>query len=297
MGFDDMLALIMISEANRKIAGISLVFGNTPIEQVRTNAAAVAQLFGWSFPIHTGAQKSISGQIITAQNVLGADGMPSLGRKLPKADKALPHSPAFMAMVEWLQNIDEKAELLALGPLTNIAILALARPDLLAKIDRIVWMGGSAGRGNHTQFAEFNAYADPEALKIVLDSDVPFYMVDLEACRKVLVSPQDLSVFGEIQTEKTQILHDLLGGYIDIAISRGRPAMALYDPLAAAAMVAPQTVGFVPAFIEVELVAQVRGRTNVSVNARQKQFRCIAMDIEADSVRNLALNSMAEAAR
>ena len=111
----------------------------------------------------------VLGKLETAQAILGATGIPTSGRSLPEAS-ALAESDAFSALCRWLER-DGQHRILALGPLTNIAAVALARPDLAARIDDLVWMGGGVTLGNHTASAEFNALADPEALSIVIAHD------------------------------------------------------------------------------------------------------------------------------
>ena len=64
--------------------------------------------------------------------------------------------------------------MIAIGPLTNIAILLTSYPEVQPFIKEIVLMGGSTGRGNVTPLAEFNIYCDPEAAQIVFNSGLPF---------------------------------------------------------------------------------------------------------------------------
>ena len=271
MGFDDIIAVMMIAQSDIEVAGISLVFGNAPIEQVRNNAAGATRLLGWAYPVHSGARASILGTLTTAQDVLGVTGIRTRGKQLPVVRHDLAksaESDAFLGLVDWLETARQACNILALGPLTNIATLALARPDLMERVQHITWMGGSIGRGNHTQVAEFNAVADPEALAIVLSRDVGLRMVELELCRNVLL---DSSCLDELEDLKNAdggagpVLYDLLAGYLDIARARERWAMALYDPLAAAALVIPEAIAFEPVRLDVELSdPETRGQTLVT---------------------------------
>jgi len=296
MGFDDMLAIMMVARAGRPVAGCSLVFGNTRFDQVRRNAAAMAAFLGWSFPICPGAQRAMLGETVTAEHVLGETGLPTRGRHLPSASVRDKETSAFTALSRWLEDVDTPVDILALGPLTNIAILALARPDLLATISRITWMGGGATRGNHTPSAEFNAFADPEAAAVVLSSDVPFRMVDLDLCRQVTVSADDLAPLGECSGERAAMLYDLFGGYIDIGLSRGRPSMALYDPVAAAAVVDETAVTFKQAAIAVETCGRLtRGRTVVD-DRITGGTTWIGTTADAGRIRQSAIDALVEAA-
>jgi purine nucleosidase len=299
MGFDDIAAILVVVHSGLVIDGVSLVMGNAPLEHVCANAASAAASFGWSFPIHSGRHMPVLGKLETAQNILGETGIPTIGKSLPAVEAATP-CDAFAALCRWLEGSSGPRRMLALGPLTNIAALALARPDLVARITELVWMGGGVTAGNHTASAEFNAYADPEALAIVLSHGLPLHMVDLDICRKVLATPEDCDDIRRQPGSNADLLADLLGGYVTIATSRGRPAMALYDPTAAAIFVAPGIAGFRHARIDVELQGHfTRGRTVVETRASHATFNAhYAAEIDAEKARAIILGALIdEAAR
>jgi purine nucleosidase len=283
MGVDDLFAVLLVVQ-HRQVDGLSLSFGNAPLPHVSANAASASACFGWQMPICAGADCAVLGRVETAQHVLSETGMPSRGARLPLVQADFP--PALPALMQWLESQD-KAEILALGPLTNIAILLLARPDLAQNIARLTWMGGGITRGNQTASAEFNAFADPEALAVVLSRGVPLAMVDLDACRRVEITEADVTPI------KHPLLKDLLGGYLDIALTRGRPAMALYDPVAAALVVQPDLFTLASAQIEVELFGQhTRGRTVVDLRDPGKANGWIVSDLHSAAVKTLCLSAL-----
>ncbi len=299
MGFDDLAAILVVRHHGVGIDGVSLTFGNVPLDRVRANAASCALAFGFDFPIFVGRERPVLGPFETAAAILGETGMPTVGLSLPEAD-ALSDSGAFVALCGWLSRDKDPKRFLALGPLGNIAAVALARPDLAAKIDELVWMGGAVTRGNHTVSAEFNAFADPEALAIVLSHRLPLKMVDLDFCRKILASPEDIEPIRRAGGRNAGLLADLTAGFIDIALSRGRPAMSLYDACAAAAFVRPDLATFAPAGIAVELSgALTRGRTVVETRGTHVTFNAsYAVDCDVDAMRTAILGALqAEAAR
>lgn len=268
MGFDDIAAIMVVQSAGLAIDGISLVFGNATLQAVCRNAAGAVAAFGWSMPIHQGREMPVLGALETAQSILGDNGIPTVGQSLPDA-AALPKSDAFAALCGWLADGAGEKRILALGPLTNIAALCLARPDLAARISDLTWMGGGVTSGNHTASAEFNAFADPEALAIVLSHGLPLRMVDLDACRKVTASSADVLPIRNAGGKNAGLIADLLEGFIGIATRRGRPAMALYDPVAAVAFTS-EFLGWRHARIDVELHASLtRGRTVVEARAEK----------------------------
>ncbi|WP_176086362.1 nucleoside hydrolase [Martelella sp. HB161492] len=263
MGFDDLAAVLTVRAAGLAIDGVSLVFGNAPLAQVRANAAAAAQAFSFRFPVHVGADRAILGAVETAETILGKTGMPSTGAQLEPAPEDF-SGPALEALVGWLAAGAGPRRILALGPLTNIAILCLARPDLAPKIDELIWMGGGATMGNHTASAEFNALADPEAVAIVLAHGLPLKMADLDFCRKVTIGAEDVAAIRERSGANAALLGDLTEGFLDIARARGRDRMAFFDPAAAVALVRPDLVTMQTVRIDMELAGvHTRGRTVV----------------------------------
>lgn len=246
-GFDDLWALLLLRAFGCEVAGVSLVAGNAPLAQVARNAVAAKAAYGFLWRIWQGASRPLLRNPETAERILGPTGMRSRGRQLHAAGCDMPAIGAIDAMRAWLQSTPETShEILALGPLTNIAKLLEVCPDAQNRVRRLVWMGGSAGVGNHTPYAEFNAVADAEALAVVVASGIAMDIVDLTFCRTVTFGPEDMP-----QTDA--LTSDLLGGYLDIALDRGRPCMAIYDPLAALAVTQPETILFEPCRLIVDI--------------------------------------------
>lgn len=264
MGFDDLAAVLMLQHApSVEIVGMSLCAGNAPLPVVRRSTALAAACFDWRFPIFSGADAPRLGKLITAQSVLGDDAMRSAGLSLAEiVESAVAEIPASLLPLRELQ---EPVEVLALGPLTNAAAW-LEDPSSRLCIRSITWMGGSAGPGNHTAAAEFNAVVDPEAAQIVIDAanaaGIMFKMVGLDACRQVRVHASDADMVRALHTQKAELLADLLLGYVRIPDPSGKSPMSVYDPTAAALWLQPDLATWRPARIDVELMGQhTRGMT------------------------------------
>ncbi|MEX3007986.1 nucleoside hydrolase [Hoeflea sp. TYP-13] len=273
-GFDDLWALLLLKRQGVKIAGISLVAGNASLKQIVANALGVVQAYGLDAPMYSGAAAPLKRKPETAENILGPRGMQSRGRHLPDVADAEIQKDAVDALRTWLAEAPSGArrEVLAIGPLTNIAKLVQRAPVAAAKITRLVWMGGSNGPGNHTPLAEFNAVADPEAAAIVAAAGLPLDVVDLILCRKVSFGPSDLPPTDPLTA-------DLLGGYLDIALRRGRDRMSIYDPVAALAALEPEFFEFERCEMHVSVVSDETygatrflpspsGRTRLAVKVR-----------------------------
>ncbi|MBT0957042.1 nucleoside hydrolase [Alphaproteobacteria bacterium KMM 3653] len=238
-GFDDLWALLVLRHLGARTSGISLVAGNAPLEQVTRNALGARRAYGFDAPLFRGAARPLLRAPETAERILGARGMRSRGRYLPDGGALEAGPEAARALQDWLGEDAARRDILAIGPLTNIARLIEDAPEAAARITRVIWMGGSAGAGNHSAQAEFNALADPEAAARVAGFGVPLDVVDLSFCRRFTFD-------AGMMPQCDGLTRDLLGGYLDIALERGREAMGIYDPLAALVAVQPEGFAFAP---------------------------------------------------
>ena len=148
---------------------ITTVNGNVGIEKTTANALKLKRFFNSDVPVHRGASRPLLNEIVDAIPVHGESGMD--GYEFPPiSEKDLASTHAVEAMKTALLNSEEPVTIIAIGPLTNIAILLSTYPEVTKHIKEIVLMGGSTGRGNVTPLAEFNIYCDPEAkLYSILD--------------------------------------------------------------------------------------------------------------------------------
>jgi purine nucleosidase len=184
--------------------------------------------------------------------------------------------------------------------LTNLATLLARHAELAPRIGQLLWMGGSAGPGNHSAAAEFNAAVDPESVQQVLDHHVPLSMVGLDACRQVRVHAADAHALRAAGGTHAQMLADLLLGYVQIASADGHLPMSLYDPTAAAALVTPDAMVFRPAHMVMELRGEhTRGMTVLEWRVPRRVLPNVRVASSADEARLRAtvLQALAHAAR
>lgn len=283
MGFDDLAAIGLCLAQGAEVAGLSVVAGNVALPRALANACAAAEVFGWRMPIHAGAAAPLVAPLETAAYVLGADGMPSVGARLPAPTRLPDAGDGVERLADYLRTGGRKV--LALGPLTNVAHLLARHPDLADVID-LIWMGGAFARGNHTAVAEFNAAVDPEALAAVLASGAALVIVGLECCRAVEVGLADLAPLRALPGAKAQLLADLYEGYVRIAADGARP-MALYDPVAAALALDPALARYAPVNIAAELDGRhTRGMTVIEWRAHKARPNArVALDPDATAIR------------
>ena len=124
----------------------------------------------------------------------------------PKSFKRLSHRSAIDLMIEAIEKTPGEVTLVAIGPMTNVAILLRMRPDLETKIRRLVFMGGAVhvnALAADKRAAEFNFWFDPEAAQIVLRSAIPEkVMIGLDLCEHAKI---DKAHFDQIIAAKTPV--------------------------------------------------------------------------------------------
>jgi pyrimidine-specific ribonucleoside hydrolase len=187
------------------------------------------------------------------------------GVELPVSPATLDPRPAVVALADLLTRSTSPVTVAAIGPLTNIALLLAVYPDAAARIDRLVLMGGSAGRGgNVTGAAEFNAWADPEAAQAVFASEVPTVMVGLDVTVPTVLGPAGIAriaAAGPIGATAAAILARY------VAHSRaayGTDGVVVHDALAVTEAIAPGTLGTVRRSVVVDTsLGPGRGQTLV----------------------------------
>ena len=274
-GVDDAQALIMLV-ANGKVPDIiTTVFGNVGRDQATTNLLAVAAHLGVSIPTHRGADRPLTQPIIDATYVHGNDGLGGAPR--PKKQDKPASDDAVGVLIRTFREAaakKTKADILMIGPLTNLALALRLAPDITAGVGRLTIMGGTVyGRGNTTPAAEFNIYADPEAAHIVLTAGIDTILVPWETCVAHFMSGTRVDELFD-KTPKLQLRdfsQALVNHYRGVRKKRQAPDNMLYvDPLAAAVVLDPSIVTKqIVASSAVELAGSLtRGATLVDPTGR-----------------------------
>ena len=246
-GMDDAIAIML---ANAKecfdLKAVTCVAGNVELEHTARNLQLLKSLLDIKCPIAQGADKPLVKQQVTAAHIHGADGFGGYSHllsDLPLA--ALDPLPAVKLIATILEKSDEKVVIAAIGPLTNIAVLIKAYPELLEKVAAFSIMGGALGYGNVTSAAEFNFYVDPEAAHIVLDSGVPIVLASLNATLQNFVIEKDIIFFSDVQNRVGMIATKILSAY-------ACNDSALHDPIALLAISNPELFEFEEKYIQIE---------------------------------------------
>ncbi len=239
-GHDDAMALLMLFAVPQiEIMAITTVAGNTTIENATRNAKYILNLAKKEdVSLFDGSAKPIERDLILAK-VHGVSGLDGSGAELLPIEKIV--EQAADKIIEIIKQNPNEITLLTLGPLTNIAKAFLKDPSLPKMVKKIVMMGGAiAVPGNKNRVAEFNFFVDPEAAKIVFDSDVEKVLVPLDACNDIILPEQSIKEIREKAGDIGKVLSNMLVPYVENIKKYDNMAGALmYDPLAAYYLIDP----------------------------------------------------------
>jgi len=241
-GTDDALALALLVALGRAPAFVTTSFGNVALDQATDNILATLAILGCDAPVHAGAARPLIGAAIDASDVHGKDGLGGAPRPAKQADVASRNGVDFLRRVlREAADAGDPIDILALGPLTNLALAFAAEPGIAAGVGELVIMGGTVfGRGNVTGAAEFNILADPEAAAMVLALPLPTVMVPWEPCVEAALAGDDLdALFAAAPAgPRRDFLLALSDQLRRVSIGYGEgDRLAPADPLAAAVLV------------------------------------------------------------
>ncbi len=251
-GVDDALALALaMASPELDIRAVTTVQGNVPVRWAFRNARRTVAFFQGLLkapisppPVFRGAARPLCGKRIDRRisyQIHGEDGLGDLFRSRRPA--SLPKGPGDSAprvIVDLARGLGKSLTLIAVGPLTNLAIAVRLDRRAMAGVGRIVVMGGAARMpGNVTAAAEFNIHCDPEAAEAVLNCGAPVTMVGLDVTRRAFLPSKALRGGGGFR----RALRDLVRPYAAFSRRRrGLDGITLHDPLAVAVAIDPGLV-------------------------------------------------------
>lgn len=236
-GIDDALAIgYLLATASERLLGITTVFGNVSVELAARNTLDLLAVGGHpEIPVYRGAATSLDGAFAgSAHRVHGTNGFG--GVELPRADGEPSGESAAAFLVRAAHEHAGRLVIIAVGPLTNLAIALSMDPSITDKIEKVVVMGGAVLHpGNATPAAEANIWHDPEAAARLLDSDLPVQLVPLDATMQQRLSRAEQSELAASSSVTARLIAGALDHYLGFYQGVfGREECALHDPLAAA---------------------------------------------------------------
>lgn len=254
-GVDDAVALLLaMASPEVALRAVTTVFGNVGLETTTANARRLLTLGGHpEVPLAAGAARPlVYPQAMRADDWHGGDGLGGRADTLP-APGPLDRRGAVDLLADVLRAADTPVTLAPIGPLTNIALLLAAHPELRPKIGRIVVMGGALTGGNTTASAEFNVHCDPEAAhRILAGEPVPLTLVPLELTMGCAVDGHwldDLAAGGPRCATLAGVIEHYRARY---RTAHGIDGVALHDAIAVLEAAVPGTLRTEPMTLRVD---------------------------------------------
>jgi len=266
-GVDDLLCLVMASRlVAKEIGGITAVYGNVSVDQAASNIIYSLALV--NLPVKPllglGAKEAGDGFSHFATTIHGPDGLGGARATRPQgagASEVVSLDEFVDRISDRLNQLQQKVDLLGVGPATNIPVLI---KRLGAKrINRIVLMSGVFfDYGNVTNWAEFNAYNDPQALAETLAAGIPVTLVPLDLCRKILLTSDRIDGFAAAAVVDGPATAAALREYSKANERQGGIRGCFpHDAIALLVLLRPDQFYLVEGEVSVDVDAKSRGRT------------------------------------
>ena len=291
-GIDDAVALaIALFNESGDVKLITTVAGNVSLEKVTANALRLLTFWGKKIPVAKGAEKPLIEKFIDAAHIHGQSGMD--GFDFPEPDMSLLVKEHAVNKMREVIMAEKTITLVAIGPLTNVALLFALYPEVKTHISRIVLMGGSLTRGNKGVMAEFNFATDPHAAKMVFDAGVPLVMAGLDVGWQSAILPEDTAKL--LTMGKTgQMVHALFKKYRSGTFATG---LRMYDACAVAYLLKPEIFKTADVFVDIELSGKLTsGCSVVDLKGYLKQTAnaTVCTEIDPAAFRTWFIESLAK---
>ncbi|MEM7544321.1 MAG: nucleoside hydrolase [Pseudomonadota bacterium] len=241
-GQDDAVAILLaLASPELDVLGITCVAGNVPLALTELNARKVCELAGRAdIKVFAGCDAPMQRKLVTAEHVHGKTGLD--GADLPTPKMPLQDQHAVDFIIESLRAAPPGTiTLCPLGPLTNIATALTRAPDIAARVEEIVLMGGGYFEGgNITPAAEFNIYVDPEAAKIVFEAGIALTVMPLDVTHKALTTRPRIDGFRALGTPAGDVVAGLTDFFERYDKEKyGSAGAPLHDPCVIAYLLRP----------------------------------------------------------
>jgi purine nucleosidase len=270
-GIDDALALAFAAgHPDLDLRGITTVAGNVGLDKTTANALRVRDFVGMpDVPVVAGCPGPLQRAPLDARAVHGDSGLGAASLPEAASGPADGHAVDFLASA--IAAEPGQITLIAIGPLTNIALALRRYPEMVSQVRDFVIMGGSAGRGNVTPAAEFNIAADPEAAAIVFGAGWTVTMVGLDVTLQARATAAVLDRMRGLGRLADELVLPSLAGFRSVGRGPGSesgPGPAVHDVCAVASVAAPEVLTCLPARVEVETAGRwTSGMTVTDFNA------------------------------
>lgn len=284
-GIDDTIALCMANSSQElDIKAVTVVAGNSEANNTFKNALNIVDFLKMNARVARGAVKPLIVPLRTSSYAHGECGLADL--VLPNAKRDFDKDFAWDVIYQ--EAVKSKGELwlIAIGPLTNVAIALFKYPNLKDYIRQIIVMGGSAEYGNATAYGEFNFLVDPHAAQAVFQSGIPIKMAGLNATSKAYLTKDETDEIFSSESKLKMITDKLLPTYTQHHDRSNAKGIIIHDAVAVAAVIDNSILSYKDYFVGVETKSNLcLGRTVVDYANSLKQAPNVKVAVNADKTK------------
>ncbi|MBX0326335.1 nucleoside hydrolase [Oscillochloris sp. ZM17-4] len=278
-GIDDALAILLaLASPEIDLAALAVVHGNCALSEAVRNGLDVLALGGAAhIPVAAGCDRPLLRPRFHAPEVHGVSGLGYAA--LPPSPAAAVAEHAVDLLIREVMAAPGEVTLVAVGPLTNVALAMRKEPRLAGSLRELIYMGGAFRiEGNASPLAEFNVYADPHAAQIVFTSGAPITIMPWDITRGVRITDVHIGRLLERGGPIAHFVAESTRYYMEMhRVRLGFAGCSLNDPAALALAYVPELAVTRPVNVEVELsgelsvgktVADFLGKTDRAPNVR-----------------------------
>jgi purine nucleosidase len=254
-GIDDACAILLaLASPELSLEGLSVVHGNCSVDQATVNALSVLELANAGhIPVARGCELPLVQPSLLAPETHGNTGLGYAELPDPRARPIVQHGTDFL--IEKILSSPGEITLVAIGPLTNVALAIRQEPRLVQAVREVIVMGGAIRyEGNTTALAEFNTYVDPHAAYIVYHSGMPITLVPLDVTYQCVLTKEDVRKMRRVDSPITKFVEDATRFYMEFHDEfQSIEGCVINDPLALALTFAPDLCSYREMPVDVDI--------------------------------------------
>ena len=254
-GIDDSLAILLaLASPEIVLDGISTIHGNASTEQVTKNALSILELAKASHvPVFKGCDVPLVKDSLLGPETHGDTGLGYAKLPDPQTQPKIHHGSDYL--IEQIMSRPGEVTLVALGPLTNVAIAIRKEPRIVQNVKEVFIMGGAIQHpGNTTALAEFNTYVDPHAAHVVFHSGMSMILTPLDVTYQCIFTKDDLNRLEKIDSPITKFISDSTRFYMEFHDEYQKiDGCVINDPMTLALTFMPEICDYQDLVVDVDI--------------------------------------------
>ena len=254
-GIDDSLAILLaLASPEISLEGLSVVHGNSSTQQGTINALSVLELAKAGYiPVYQGCDLPLVQPSLLAPETHGEQGIGYAKLSAPLGQPKIQKGSDYL--IDKIMSSPGEITLVAIGPLTNIALAIRQEPRIVENVKEVFIMGGAIRHeGNTTPLAEFNTYVDPHAAQIVFHSGMPITLTPLDVTYECVFLKDDLNRLLKIDSPITKFIADATRFYMEFHDEyQSIEGCVINDPMTLALTFMPEICDYQELYVDVDL--------------------------------------------